>query len=262
MQKLAVERTILSVDPLPTPPTAPDNITIEARNLGFLVQWSQVPGVDGYNVLISSDEDFSNPDTQKMVPGETTLETFIETGHIAVTRYFAVQSYKGGAFSDYNTVTSATTTQAQADFSSAADVSFDNTETDLTSKTVTATGGTLYLIGNTTLNSATIQNVQLRLYEDAVELVTVTVPSYSTTGAVGTPGILFWFRTPTAGSRTYKITAQNVTSSNTCFAKIAQLFVSELPLVVLAAAGAPPSTAPATRPPSEIPTGPSRRYGY
>lgn len=91
-------------------PLAPDNISVTASKRGFRVQWSQVEDVDGYRVVVIDDQDLDEPNLIIERTGDSTLEYFYYVGNIAITRFFAVQSFIEDESSEFTTLTSATTT--------------------------------------------------------------------------------------------------------------------------------------------------------
>jgi hypothetical protein len=260
---MAIESTIVAVEPLATPPSAPATVTVSARNLGILVQWSKVPGADGYNLLISSDADMASPDIQVAVAGSNSVEYFYNTGHTAQTKYVAVQSYKGSRYSDYTAPQSVTTTEAQAASNFPVSATF-TAETTIATVTITTTGGTLLAIGNAVLTQAAGDTaVVLRLKEDGATIRTVQTAARTDAALVnGWQSTTFNFSTPTAGAHTYILTAESL--GLVCTASDIGLIVLEVPLVVMAAAAAPPSPPVTPQAPTDYPMGPeiARLMGF
>ena len=93
-------------------PVKPDNFVLTANQGGIRVQWSIVPGVEGYRVAVLDDQDLSAPLFTKTLDGDGTIEWFYDTGNVAVTRFFAVQSFQAQTFSDFTTLKSATSLAA------------------------------------------------------------------------------------------------------------------------------------------------------
>lgn len=264
LNRLSIERTVSAVDPLATPPQTPDNVSVTARSLGLLVQWSRVEGVDGYNVIVSGTEDMANPINQVRVPGESSLEYFLNTGHVSVSRYIAVQSYRGNAFSDYSSVVSATSTQAVSGSDFPGDMTYNNSEDTLCTVTLTTTGGTLYIIGSASLSfNGGNKDTFFRIREDGAILQGAEVKAVAkdTSSGFGNLALAFTFSTPSAGSHTYTLTAQNNTDTNVCTAARPGLCVMEVPLLISSAAPTPPSAVVSPPTTEYIPTGPGQRYG-
>ena len=265
MSNLSMERTIHAVDPLSTPPSTPGSLTVTARNLGFLVQWSKVDGVDGYNVIVSDTADMGNPLTQARVAGADTFEYFYNSGHVAVTRFFAVQTYKGNSFSEYTSPASATTVESKSSSSFPGNTTFTDTETEIATLTLTTTGGTIYVIGQATFSqNGADKSVAFKLKEDGVLLRTVNLIARNDVSTTGHQGTIFNFSTPAAGSHTYSMTADNLSDAATCTASSIGLLAMEVPLLVSAASPAPPTAPTPPKTPSDYPTGPEVPYrgGY
>ena len=91
-------------------PATPDNFVLTANQGGIRVQWSVVPGVEGYRVAVLDDQDLSAPLFTKTLDGDGTIEWFYDTGNVAVTRFFAVQSFQAETFSEFTSLKSATST--------------------------------------------------------------------------------------------------------------------------------------------------------
>lgn len=262
LHRLSLERTQNATDPLSTPPKVPQNVTATVRNLGILVQWARSSGADGYIVLINNSENMAAPLNQVRVPGESNLQYFENIGNATTTRYFAVQAYKGSQVSAYSSVVGAATTQAVADSSIPSDTTYNNADTELTSKTVTTTGGTLFVIGAATLSyNGGNKDTYLRIYEDATKLAEIKALAWNTASGFGSVAIAFNFSTPVAGSHTYKLTAQNNTDASVCTAARPSLCFMEVPMLVMAAPSAPPATPTTPAQPDDVPHGPDRRFG-
>ncbi len=252
---MSVEPVMAGVQLLSTPPKPPVTVTAAARSLGILVQWSKVSGADGYNVLVSNDGDMSAPTLQVSVLGQNTVEYFYNTGHTSVTRFFAVQSFKGSRYSTYSTIVSATTVQAQANNNFPTTVTF-TTETTIATVTLSTTGGTMLAIGNAVLTQAAADTaVVLKLKEDGAIIRTVQTAARADAALVnGWQSTAFNFSTPSAGSHTYILTATS--GGGTCTASDIGLIVMEVPLLTMAAAGPPPSVLDAPELPTSYPSGP------
>jgi hypothetical protein len=259
LAELAIERTITAVDPLGTPPSTPLNVTLEARNLGYLVQWSEVDGATGYNIIVSSTGDMSNPDRQIQVSGQSTLEYFVNVGNTAVTNYVSVQSVKGWAYSDYSEPQSVTTAESAANSNFPVNATF-STETTIATTTLTATGGTLFVIGSGSFRqNGGDRTLAFRLKEDGVTIRTIIGVCRDSSDR-GYGYTIFDFSTPAAGSHTYTLTAENTSSADVCNAESIGLCAMEIPLLVMAEASTPPSvtTTPATE--ETVPTGSEGSY--
>lgn len=259
LSELAIERTITAVDPLGTPPSTPLNVTIAARNLGYLVQWSKVDGATGYNIIVSSTGDMSNPDRQIQVSGENTLEYFVNTGNTAVTNYISVQSVKGWAYSDYSDPQSVTTVESAANSNFPANATFD-AETTIATTTLTTTGGTLFVIGNGSFRqNGGDRTLVFKLKEDGVILRTIVGVCRDSTDR-GYGYTIFDFSTPAAGSHTYTLTAENSSSADVCNAESIGLCAMEIPLLVMTAASTPPSVPSTPATDTTVPKGSEGTY--
>lgn len=264
LKRLAIERSYQTPVLMGTPPEVPKNLAATARNLGILIQWADISGVDGYNVVINSTQDFSNPDFQVRVAGETSREYFYQVGNVALTRYIAIQSYKGTRYSDLSSPVTVSTGVATSTSSFPGNVTFNNVETDLASVTITTTGNTLFVLGTAVFEqNGADKLVSLRLKEDGVTIRTAsTIARNSGASTYGFQGTTFTFSTPSAASHTYKITAQNDTDAANCTASNIGIMAMEVPLLTSAAT---PPTAPSISPKSQtsqtVQTGSQRRGG-
>ncbi len=101
--KLASEQALIKERP-----ATPDNFVLTANQGGIRVQWSVVPGVEGYRVAVLDDQDLSAPLFTKTLNGDGTIEWFYDTGNVAITRFFAVQSFQADSFSEFTALKSAT----------------------------------------------------------------------------------------------------------------------------------------------------------
>jgi hypothetical protein len=264
LNRLAIERAAQAPSSAATPPSTPKNLSVTVRNLGLAIQWSPVTGVDGYNLIINSDEDFSAPDVQVKVAGENTRDYFHNLGNVTVSRYVRIQSYKGNRFSDASASVSATSTEATSVSSAPADKTYNNVETELTHVHITTTGQTLLIMGFATLTyNGGEQETDLVLDEDTVAIATVEGATRNATGLHGHQYTVPAFRTPAAGAHTYSLSATNATGTSTCNASSILLLAMEVPF--LTSASTPP-TAPSIAPPVETSTshrtGSERRGGY
>lgn len=263
LSQMAIEPTMVGVQLLSTPPLPPVTVTVTARNLGVLVQWSKVSGSDGYNILISDTGDMGHPSEQVSVPGQNSVSYFYNTGHTTVTRFFAVQSYKGSRYSSYSSIVSTSTTQAVAGSQFPANTTFDDTpEVTIATVTLTTTGGTLFVIGSVSFYCATAEKaVTLRLKEDGVTIRTV-VGAARNSAAHGYGYVAFNYSTPAAGSHTYILTAVNSTDTAVSTADSIGLCVMEIPLLTMAAPPAPPTPAQEVEQPGSYPIGPDFPGGF
>jgi len=110
LNRLSLERSQVAPNSFAAKPLQPDNITVTAGKRAFRIQWSQVPGVEGYRVAALDDQDLSEPDLIKTIVGNSNLEWTYNVGNVALTRYFAVQSFNADESSDFTELQSATTT--------------------------------------------------------------------------------------------------------------------------------------------------------
>jgi len=264
LNRLAIERAAQAPSAAATPPTTPKNLAVTVRNLGLAIQWSPVAGVDGYNLIINSDQDFSAPDVQVKVAGENSRDYFHNLGNVTVTRYVEIQSYKGGTFSDPSAPVTATSTEATSVSSAPANVNYNNVETELTHVHITTTGQTLLVLGYATITyNGAEQETDLILDEDGVDIRSIKGSTRSATGLYGHQYSVPSFTTPAAGAHTYTLTATNMTGASVCAASSIVLLAMEVPF--LTSASTPP-TAPSTPPPVQTstshPTGAERPGGY
>lgn len=265
LKKLSMERSLGVPASIGTTPLPPVNLTATVRNLGILIQWSDVAGVEGYNLIISSSQDMANPDMQIKLLGETTREYFHNVGNIAVTRYIAIQSFKGTRFSQLSSVVSAASGIATSSSTSPASTTYNNTETTLATLTVTTTGQTLLVIGKCVLRQNAVDKAaNIRLKEDGVLIdQTKTISRNTGVGSYGIEAVVMKFSTPAAGSHTYIITGQNDDDATVVTVDNIQLMAAEIPL--LTAATTPPtapSTPPIVKQPTTYPTGPGSSGGF
>lgn len=259
--EMAVESTIVAVQPLSTPPSTPATVTLTARNLGILVQWSKVPGSEGYNILLNSTADMSAPEFQVAVPGQDTVEWFYNTGHAATTKFIAVQSYKGGRYSDYTVPQSSTTTEAQAGSDFPANANFNDSEDQIATVTLNTTGGTLVVMGTAVMTqNGGDKAVLLSIKEDGALLRAQPGIARNDPVSNGFQVVAFNFSTPAAGSHTYTLWAQNTLDNATCLASGIGLIAYESPLLVMTTAAAPPSAPVTPQIPTKMPTGPETPF--
>lgn len=258
MANLAVERTVTAVDPNPTPPQTPKNLTATARTFGVLVQWARVPGADGYILYVNDTQDFSQITNQVRVVGQDNLEKLVYTGNVAVTYYFKVASYKGSAVSDPSDVASASSSNVEVGASQTnapGTDTFTNVEKTLLTATMTCTGRNVLILAQGRVSDPAGKAYDLKLKEDGVLVHTVT--GFSTDEIEST---LFKLRTPAAGSHTYTMTGTNTSDATTLTIDDLNMVVFEVPFSTSAESStAPPEpVAPSQSAPSSgtIPTGP------
>jgi hypothetical protein len=263
ISKLALERANVSVDPLPTPPAAPDNFTVTARNLGFLLQWSRVSGVDGYQIVVSANEDRSSPITILNAPGENNNEYFYSTGHVAVTRHFWIQSYKGSSFSEFTSPSSGTTPQSEAQFSFPNNTTFNGTETTLATINLTSNGGTVRVDGGVVTGvpgGVGAKTITVRIRRDGTEIRSLNGAAPDDAAGDANQYILMAYESLAAGTYAYTLTARNTTDNSTINAGSIQLLGAEIPLLLEAASASPPTPPPTPPNPQTYPTGPEMPY--
>lgn len=264
LKKLAIERSLQTPTLMGTPPEVPKNLTATARNLGILIQWADISGVDGYNIVINSTQDFSNPDFQVRVAGETSREYFYQVGNVALTRYIAIQSYKGTRYSELSSPVTVSTGVAVSASHYPASTTYDNNETTIATINITTTGQTLLIIGKCVLyQNAADKLAFIQLKEDGAQIDKVkTLSRNAGASDYGNEAAVMSFSTPAAGAHTYIITARNDADATVVTADSIRLIAGEIPLLV--AAGSPPA-APSISPKSQasttIPTGSQRRGG-
>jgi len=95
--------------PADFPPVTPSTVQVTGQQGLIRVQWSPVPEMDGYEIAIMATPNLAAPDVnidRKM--GDKNREYLYATGNVAITRYFAVRSFRSGYFSDWSPIQSAT----------------------------------------------------------------------------------------------------------------------------------------------------------
>jgi hypothetical protein len=93
-------------------PTTPSNIVVTGLKFGFVIQWSKVSGVTGYQIAVMSGNNLAAPNLLLSEMGEDSMERPYFVGDVALTRSFAVrafiQSTTGFLFSKFTEIKSGT----------------------------------------------------------------------------------------------------------------------------------------------------------
>ena len=96
------------------PPATPPSVSVEGKQGGFIIYWSVVQGVDGYRIAVMSSPNLKTPDRGTFTVNSSTTTRFLYP--VAnITRYFAVQSFRGGSVSVWSSMVSATSTAGSFD---------------------------------------------------------------------------------------------------------------------------------------------------
>src|SRR5215471_17164891 len=91
--------------PADFPPVTPATVQVTGQQGLIRVQWSPVPDMDGYDIAIMTTPNLAARDVnidRKM--GDKNREYLYATGNVAVTRYFAVRSFRNNYFSDWSLI--------------------------------------------------------------------------------------------------------------------------------------------------------------
>lgn len=80
----------------PMPPQTPDMLKATGLKFSIRVEWSQVPGVDGYRVaaMPATSQNLAAPQKLFTVTGDSSLEFTEPVGDVATQRYYSVQAFK------------------------------------------------------------------------------------------------------------------------------------------------------------------------
>ena len=154
-------------------PTTPLNVKATGERMLIRVQWAEASDVDGYRVAVMTNQNLANPDIGLFtVEGAKQREFVYNTGNNALTRFFAVQSFLGGAFSEFSPVVSSISTRTSNNDSGAVTTASQTTlnATETVTRTLAFPGNTigvndgvlLTVWASIVMNGATNVTVRLR----------------------------------------------------------------------------------------------------
>ena len=146
-------------------PVIPVNVTATGERNLIRIQWAPDSANDGYRVAVMTDQNLENPNVGMfVVAGGKALEYVYPTGNNALTRFFAVQAFIEGEFSEFSSVVSATSVKFTDSIlflkntrTSDTDVTFA-----LPANTLSADGGVEIIAAGVTAGSTATKTMSLK----------------------------------------------------------------------------------------------------